>query len=546
MRFGLFLTLICAFTVPALPQMQRVGVGSVERKLSLAEALEMGLKNNLEIEIERGNTATAVEQFRAAQGYFDPSIRWLPTLDSRATPTASVLQGAGGKLSEHQHAQNVYFRDKLPWGGTSLGVDFENARQSTSNSFVSLTPYLTSRLTFSLTQPLLRNRKLDRERAEIRIRRKQINISETEFELRVIDVLTRVQSAYWDLVAAREDAQVKKDAVELAREQLARNRRMIASGVLAPVELAASEAELERRLDTWYASVGTITDVENLLKTLLAPERTNAMWQEEIIPTESRIAEPKTMEGLNSLVGQAIESRPELRQLGLRMDANDVQKKLSANQTRPQVNLVASYSNSGLGGTLQSTENPITASTALMYDRLNQLSALAGLPVLPSASFGALPDYLIGGYGTALSNVFGGRYQSVQVGLSIDLTLRNRTAEANLSQSLIAEKRLKLERARAEQAIQAQVRGALQALETARQRIRAAEASQKAAKEKLDSEIRLFQTGESTNFLVLTRQNEYADSSLRAVSAHLGFNKAIVLLDQALGTTLRSHGVKLK
>jgi HAE1 family hydrophobic/amphiphilic exporter-1 len=321
---------------------------------------------------------------------------------------------------------------------------------------------------------------------------------------------------------------------------------MIASGMLAPVELAASEAELERRLDTWYASVGTITDVENVVKSLLAGNRTDAMWNEEILPTESRRPEPKPLEALNALVAQAVEQRPELRHLSLRMDSNDVQKKLSVDQTRPQVNLVASYSNSGLGGTLQAAENPITASNALLYDRLNQLSSLAGLPVLPPASFGTLPDYLIGGYGTALSNVFGGRYQSVQVGLSFDLTLRNRTAQANLSQTLIAEKRLKLERARAEQAIEAQVRGALQAMETARQRIRAAEASQKAAKEKLDSEIRMFQTGESTNFLVLTRQNEYADSSLRAVSAHLGFNKAVARLEQALGVTLRSHEVKLK
>lgn len=546
MRFGLSLTLICALAAPAQPQIQRVGVSAVERKLSLRDAIEMGLKSNLEIEIERSNTAAAVQSFRAAQGYFDPNIRWLPTIDSRATPTASVLQGAGGKLSEHQHSQNFYFRDKLPWAGTSFGMDFENSRQSTSNSFVSLTPYKTSRLTLSLTQPLVRNRKLDRERAEIRIRRKQINISETDFELRVIDVLTRAESAYWDLVAAREDAQVKKEAVEWAREQLARNRRMIASGMLAPVELAASEAELERRLDTWYASVGTITDVENVLKGLLAGDRTDAMWNEEIVPTDSRRPEPKPLESLSALVTQAVEQRPELRQLSLRMDTNDVQKKLSADQTRPQVNLVASYSNSGLGGTLQTKDNPITASNALLYDRLNQLSSLAGLPVLPSASFGTLPDYLIGGYGTALSNVFGGRYQSVQVGLSFDLTLRNRTAQANLSQTLIAEKRLKLERARGEQVIEAQVRGALQAMETARQRIRAAEASQKAAQEKLDSENRMFQTGESTNFLVLTRQNEYADSSLRAVAAHLGFNKAVARLEQALGVTLRSHEVKLK
>jgi len=546
MRFGLILTLICTSSAPIYSQIQRVGVSGVQRKLGLSEALEMGLKRNLEIEIERGNKATAVQQFRAAQGYFDPNIRWLPLLDSRATPTASVLQGAGGKLSEHQFGQNFYVRDKLPWKGTSLGVDFENARLSTSNTFVSLTPYLNSRLTFSLTQPLVRNRKVDYERAELRIRRKQITISEAEFEERVIDVLTRVQTVYWDLVAAREDERVKKDAVELAREQLARNRRMIASGMLASVEVAASEAELERRLDTWYASVGTITDVENVLKMLLAGDRTAPLWSEEIVPTDSRLPEPGPLEDLNTLVVQAIGQRPELRQWSLRMDVNDVQKELSADQTRPQVNLFASYSNTGLAGTQQTIANPITASSAAMQDRINQLSSLAGLPPLPPSGYGPLPDYLIGGYGTALSNVFSGRYQSVQVGLSFDLTLRNRTAEANLSQALIAEKRLKLERARAEQVVEAQVRLALQSLETARQRIRAAEASQKAAKEKLDSEVRLFQTGESTNFLVLTRQNEYADSSLRAVSAHLDFNRSIARLERALGTTLRSHNVTLK
>ncbi|MCL4402041.1 MAG: TolC family protein, partial [Acidobacteria bacterium] len=74
--------------------------------------------------------------------------------------------------------------------------------------------------------------------------------------MKVIEIVTRVEQAYWDLVAVRQDAEVKSDAVDWARQQLERNRRMIAAGTLAPVEVAASEAELERRLDAWYASVG--------------------------------------------------------------------------------------------------------------------------------------------------------------------------------------------------------------------------------------------------------------------------------------------------
>jgi outer membrane protein TolC len=123
--------------------------------------------------------------------------------------------------------------------------------------------------------------------------------------------------------------------------------------------------------------------------------------------------------------------------------------------------------------------------------------------------------------------------------------LRNRTAEANLAQARLAERRLALEQTRLEQLIEMQVRNALQALETARQRIRAAEASARAAKDKLDSEVRLFQAGESTNFMVLTRQNEYSDSRRREVVARLEANKAVSRLRLAMGLTLESYGIKL-
>jgi outer membrane protein TolC len=81
---------------------------------------------------------------------------------------------------------------------------------------------------------------------------------------------------------------------------------------------------------------------------------------------------------------------------------------------------------------------------------------------------------------------------------------------------------------------------------TARQRVTAAEASARAAKEKLDSETRMYQSGESTNFLVLTRQNEYSDSRRRDVVARLDANKAIARLRQALGATLDAYKIHLQ
>ena len=57
---------------------------------------------------------------------------------------------------------------------------------------------------------------------------------------------------------------------------------------------------------------------------------------------------------------------------------------------------------------------------------------------------------------------------------------------------------------------------------------------------------RLFQSGESTNFLVLTRQNEYADSRRREAVARLDFNEAVTRMRQAVGTTLEAHNVQVQ
>ncbi|MEP6534366.1 MAG: efflux RND transporter permease subunit [Bryobacteraceae bacterium] len=543
----LLLVLLAASVGPAWSQAPppRVGLGGQQHKLSLQEAIELALANNLEIEIEKTNRDTAQEAVRSARGFFDPAFRWVPLFENRNTPTGSILQGSSGTLNERFLNQNFYLDQRLPNYGTALNLTFENARQTNTNPFSSFNPFFTSRLALGLNQPLLRGLHTDPARTEINIRRKRLDLSGVDYEIRVIDVVTRVEQAYWDLVASRQDVVVEGDSVSLAREQLAVNRRLIDSGTLAPVELAASEAELQRRLDTLYSSLATLTAVENTLKTLLTPDRKAPIWAEEIVPADDQTSQIPETEDLGQAVAQALKRRPELRSVTLQQEANDIQKDLNSDLRKPQVNIVANYSLNGLGGSIRPGENPFTASSNLLYSQVNRLSTLAGIAPLPIVPAGTLPDFLIGGYGTALGNVFGGRYQSIQAGLQIDLNLRNRTADANYVQSLIAEKRLRLQQAQVEQGVEAQVRNALQGVQSGRQRIAAAEASARAAQEKLESEARLFQTGESTNFLVLTRQNEAADSRRRAVIARLDFNKSLSRLQQVTGSTLSSHKITI-
>jgi outer membrane protein TolC len=461
------------------------------------------------------------------------------------TPTPSALGPADGGQLDTNLGNNFSLVQRFERTGGIGVAAFDNSRINTNNPFSALAPYLQSRLSFNYTQALFRNRKTDALRTEIKVRTKNVDISRTDLEVRVIDVIGRVQDAYWTLVAARQDVVIADDFRRLVTTQLALNKRLIDAGTLARIELAASEAELQRRNDTFQAALNQVTVAENNLKTLLNAGREQELWNQEIIPSDETIANRYELTALRDLVDGATQRRPELKGIGQRGDIVELQRQLALEQRKPQFDLTAGYALTGLAGQLNSVPNPFANLNTPIYDRLNRLSVLQGLqPVVPPPFGGPNPSFL-GNYGTNLGNLFGGSFNTVQAGLSVDLNLRNRTADANLATAEINQRRLKLQRQQTEQLIEAQVRNSLQAVESAKQRIQAAEASVKAASEKLASETRLFETGESTNFLVLTRQSELNDSRRRLLLAQLERNRALLLLERSLGDTLTANRINV-
>jgi outer membrane protein TolC len=512
---------------------RRIGVGATQRRLTLDEAVTLAISANLDVAIERTNVDRAARETQSALGSFDPVVHFQPTFGDTNTPAVSALDGVNGVFTQHAAGQSLSYRQQTPWNGLTVDTSFDNNRVTSANPFVSLNPFYTTQLAFTVTQPLMRGRKIDAQRSLVTIRRRDREASAAVLEERALAVATEVEQQYWDLLAARRQVDVDAAAANLARIQLEQDRRMIAAGSLPQVELSAAEAELQRHMDALYRSTGNVTTVENALKTLLARDRGDALWQDEIVPVDAAAAPPSSVVAIRDAVDEAVRRRPELKEIDANVAANEVRTKQNADLLRPQVSAVASYSLAGLAGNVRTELDPFTAVALPLYDRVNALSQSAGLPALGSPVSTALPASIAGGLGSSFSSLFRGNYQTVQAGLSLDFTVHNRTASANLAKTAIARKRLGLMRDRAEQAIEAQVRNALQALDTVRQRVRAADAGALAAREKLESETRLFESGESTNFLVLTRQNEYSDSRRLQVEAEAAFNKAVAQYEGA-------------
>ncbi len=525
----------------------RVGVANDKQiNLTLRDAVMMALNNNRDIEIERINTQLNEFDLRAAKSVYDPSLTSSMVYQRQNTPVASILMGSeNGRLQTTEFTGSATLSKRLPWQGGQVSVSYDQSRATSDNLFNSLNPQFTSRLSVDFTQPIFRNRQIDAERRQIRIASKRLDLSDSQFRQRAIEIIASVERAYWDLVFARRDADIKRESVELARTQLEHNERLVAKGTLAPADVVSARVEVERRVDEAEAAIESIQRAENGLKALMLPAGSSEQWNSALVPAEQPQLKPEPALPVDDAIRMAFNNRQEMEQYRVRKEMNKIDVQYFRDQTKPEINLIASYGTIGLAGKARTGTNPIVESNQLLFDRINKLSEFAGLPTLPPISFGATPDKFLGDYGQSLGNMFSNDYRTFRVGVSINLSLRNRTAKAQYGRALAEGKKLDTERQRTEQQIEVEVRNALQAVETAKRRVEAAANSRTNAELQYQSEQRKFDAGQSTNYFVLDRQNALSAARGRELKALTDYNKAAAELQRAMSTTLDSNNVAL-
>jgi outer membrane protein len=523
----------------------RVGVDE-SRPLALAlfDAVKMALEQNRDIEVERINVRQAEYDLFAARGATDMVLGASNFYEHRTVPVGSLLAGGpNGSLTTKTLNYDFSALQLLPTGA-QWQAGFTNSRADTNSQFVSLNPQYNTAFNVQIRQPILRNFSIDDARRRIQIAKRRLDLSDSQFRQKAIDIVARVQRSYWDLVFALRDVQIQRESVQLAKTQLEQNRRMVNEGSLAPIELVSVEAELEKRNENVLSSIETVTRAENALKQLVLGGRESSVWNQPVIPTETPDLHPASF-GLTDAVTAALANRPELAQNNLQEEMNKVEVKFFDNQTKLQVDLIASYTSTGLSGAKILTPNPLTAATGLALERVNVLSALAGLQPVPIPPSSDLPGFLIGGYGQSLKNLFSNDFRTFRFGVAFSFPVRNRTAEGQLGRAIAEGRKISAQRKTLEQTIEVEVRNALQGVETGRQRVETARASREAAQKQSESEQRRFQAGLSTTYFVLDRQNALSQAKGRELKAMTDYSKAVAELQRVMGTTLTSANVEV-
>jgi outer membrane protein len=540
------------------PKLSRTGVqNSQTMPLTLNEAIRKALENNNDIEIAKNDVRIAEQTLRSFLGFYDGVFTFNPNLDRNST--------TGRSATTDFRVNSEYLQQVKPGGGTLRGF-LNNSRtenqfaqqQVTSGSTASSGAVFSTSLGVTYTQPLWRNLKTDANRRQIKIQRKRVSQSDADFRRQAILTISQVQSAYWDLVFALRNQQNQVANVNLSRENLRQVEAKIDAGSAAPLQKAEVETELATREGELLTAIQQVSTAENRLKQLFLRDPNAGEWLAQIVPTDAPVLNDEPIE-LDAAMKDAMEFRPELNRLKLQKEINKIDLDFFKNQTKPRVDLVSTFSLDGLSLGNISTDSfrsPIivpqtpgseTNANSYFYNLIcgNPATRPAGCVPIPDVLVNGSPSYFKGGFNRSFANLFRSDSPNFTVGVTFSFPLRNKTAKADLASARLETERIDAQTRSQEQAVIAEVRNAVQAVETARQRIQTAKRAVANAEIQLEGERKLFEVGRSTTFFLFQRENALTNARNAEIRAETDYNKALSELQRVTSTTFRVNNIQV-
>jgi len=273
-----------------------------------------------------------------------------------------------------------------------------------------------------------------------------------------------------------------------------------------------------------------------LSRTLVDPRLADA----EVIPTSTTvIPEQEEVTPTSDLVNDALSHRPELAEARINLSNTEISNKAVRSALLPSLDLFAYYGGSGLGG----AQNP----TNLCANETPELQA-SGFCAGPNPAAGGttfIPPFPTTSYNGALNELVNSSAPDKGVGLSLNIPIRNRAAQATQVRSELEYRQAQMRVQQIENQVRIEVRNAQFAVQQNRASVAAAQAAVTLGRQSLDAEQKKLSLGASTSTLVLQNQSALATAESTLVSAMAAYEKSRVELDRATGLLLDHAGIMI-
>ena len=552
-----FPNIIAPYTPTMVPEPVLINAPRIEQmiqdaklRISLQDAIDLALQNNLDIAIQRYAPWLAEANILRTLGggisrgslpvlgsipaqNFDPLLTSTMSVDSRVLPVNNPLtagtsvSGPGtatnfSVLDTHAAIVNMQYSQGFHTG-TSFTAAVNNTRGSTSSPQNFFSPFVTSNGILTASQQLLNGFGLLPNERNIRIAKLNKYLADQTFEQQVMLSITAVANAYWELAFARGNVDVAQHQIDLANKLYSDNKKQVDIGTLAPLEIVQAEAQVATANQNMIVAQTTLLQDQLTLLNLITKDPTSpALRTVEIIPIDTADVPPPEVEKipLEDAIKEAITKRPDVLQSDTTLKADDINVRVTKNALLPVLSLSGEISTQGLAGTNRPcTPNGITC-------------------IIP-------PPQINSGLPSSLADIFTGTYPEYNAQLSLTIPIRNRQAQSDNVTALLTARQDEVRYRQVVNNVAIDVHNTQIVLEQSRVTLQAAAKTRDLDQQTLDAEQKKYQLGASTLFNIVSDQNTLAAAASAEVRARMNLAEAKVNFDRAMGRTLEVYNITI-
>jgi outer membrane protein TolC len=492
-------------------------------ELSLKNYLALVLSNNTDIQLQMLSLEMPKNAIQRAFGVWDPRAVASFSTSRATTPSTSVLEGATTlKTLSQPLAMSV--TQTLP-EGMNYTVSWGGAKSTSNTSFNSYNPALSSNLAIQFSQPLLQNRGAYVNRLNLMTARSRLKISEFGLKGQMLNLISAAESAYWDVVSARESLKVAEGARDVSAEFLKLSEKQLELGALSPLDIYNPQQQLATNEVLVAQARFTLVQREDALRKQISADLDPEIRKLPLVLTD--LAE-MPLESINydneQSIQLAVQNRPDLKQAVQTLDVDDLGIQTSRNALLPNLALTGNYTVNGRGGVFLTRTNVFDPSG-------NAASVLTSLP---------------GGITDALGQMFGFGFSSYQLGLRLTLPIRSRAASADMADAVVRKKQDTLAVRTTQQTIRLDILNAITNVESSKESVKLAKVARDFAQKALDAENKKYELGTELSQNVLLAQNALAQSESTVVTNQIALRKNLLNLLVKIGTLLDERSIVIQ
>ena len=449
---------------------------------------------------------------------FDPLIQSTAYLEHATEPVYNLQEYGVSDLKYNTWAVNGSFGQAFATGTSAL-FQWSNNRQTINSPYEALSPALNVTWQFTLSQQLLNGFGPGPNLRFLRIAKNDKKISDLAFKDQAITTVTLIEEIYWDLVNAYQDEQVKTRSRDFAQKTLDDTRKQFDLQAVPAIDVMRAETEVANRDQELTVAKTNLQLEQSLMKNAITKSLDDPILEEmPVIPTDTAdVQGPQTFPAVEDLISEALKNSPTLSETAINLDNQVISRKALRNNLLPSLTAVAFYGGAGLAGEPN-----------------------------PTYSLGPNPVAVPPAFGGALTNAYNNSSPTYYAGLNLSIPLRNRVARADQFRAELEYRQNELYAQQTKKQIRLNVRNAEYTVEQSVARVAAATKARDLAQKTFEIDTQEQQLGAGSIYQTLTAQRDLSIAQSALVTAQTAYERAKVDLDRAVGTTLDHVGISIE